>query len=186
MSRPTLFSCLYASVLILAVVTIRAQQPAAEKPRVETPAARLANGKKILIMRTRGNTIPYDVIRDTVDGWGRLTLVQTPDQADLLIQVATTGGDSDLRITSTSGQSMDRGKYEQSSHTSRDLSATDIKLTVLDARNRRVLWEATETAKYAMKEKTRENNMVEAAEKLASKLHNKLEPPPPPPSSDKK
>jgi len=185
MSRPKLFSCLYASVVILAVVAIRAQQPAPEKPRVETPAARLANAKSVLIMRTRGNMIPYDVIRDTVDGWGRFALVQTPDQADLLIQVASTGGDSDLRVTSTSGQSMESGRYGSSSHTSKDLSATDIKLTVLDARNRRVLWEATETAKYAMKEKARENNMVEAAEKLASKLHNKLEPPPPP-SSDKK
>jgi hypothetical protein len=49
-----------------------------------------------------------------------------------------------------------------------------------------VLWEANETAKYAMKEKARENNLVEAAERLASKLHARLEPPAPPPAKEKK
>lgn len=187
MSRSKLFSCLSATVLILGLAAVagRAQQPAPEKPRVETPAARLTNAKNVLIVRTRGNSIPYDVIRDTLEGWGRFTLVQTPDQADLLIQVSSSGGDSDLRVTSSSGQALDSGKYEQSTHTSKDLSATDIKLTVIDARNRRVLWEANDTAKYAVKEKARENNLVEAAERLASKLHDRLEPPPPPPSSDK-
>jgi hypothetical protein len=175
-----LLARLSASALTLASIAVHAQQPAPEKPRVETPAARLANAKTVLITRTRGNNIPYDVIHDTVEGWGRFALVQTPDQADLLIQVATSGGDSEVRVTGSSGQSLKSGKYEQSTHSDRDLSATDIKLTVLDAKNRRVLWEANETAKYAMKEKARENNLVEAAQRLASKLHERLEPPPPP------
>jgi hypothetical protein len=185
MSHANLFSCLFATVLTLSAGALHAQQPAPEKPRVETPAARLANAKNVLVMHTRGNSIPFDVIRDTVDGWGRFTLVEAPDQADLLIQVSTSGGDSDVRVTSSSGQALGSGKYEQSNHTSRDLSATDVKLIVLDAKNRRVLWEANETAKYAMKEKARENNLVEAAQRLASKLHERLEPPPPP-SKEKK
>src|SRR5215471_18349161 len=176
MVRIRLLSCLYiASVAIAA----NAQQQPPEKPRLETPAARLANAKNVLVMRARGNSIPYDVIRDTVDGWGRFTLVETPDQADLLLQVSTSGGDSDLRVTSSSGPSLSSGRYDSSNHSSRDISATDVKLTVLDAKNRRVLWESNETAKYAMKEKARENNLVEAAQRLASKLHERLEPPPP-------
>ena len=34
----------------------------------------------------------------------------------------------------------------------------------------------TETVKFAMKEKGKENNLVDAAERLASKFHQRLEP----------
>ncbi len=49
-------------------------------------------------------------------------------------------------------------------------------MTVLDARNKRMLWTAAESVKFAMKEKAKENNLVEAAERLASKFHDRLEP----------
>jgi hypothetical protein len=52
-------------------------------------------------------------------------------------------------------------------------------MTVYDAKTKRVLWIASETAKFAVKEKARENNLVEAAERLTSKFHDRLEPPPP-------
>ncbi len=52
----------------------------------------------------------------------------------------------------------------------------EVSLTVIDGANKRVLWHGTETAKYAMKQKARENNLVEASEKLASRFHDKLEP----------
>jgi len=52
-------------------------------------------------------------------------------------------------------------------------------MTVSDVRNKRVLWTGTESVKFAMKEKAKENNLVEAAERLASKFHERLEPPSP-------
>jgi hypothetical protein len=58
-----------------------------------------------------------------------------------------------------------------------NLAATEISMTVRDARNKRVLWRGTESGKYALREKARENNLVQAAEKLASKFHDRLEPP---------
>jgi K+-sensing histidine kinase KdpD len=50
-------------------------------------------------------------------------------------------------------------------------------MTVFDARNKRALWSGTESVKFALKEKAKENNLVEAAERLASKFHSRLEPP---------
>jgi hypothetical protein len=65
---------------------------------------------------------------------------------------------------------------EQGSSSTRDLSASEVTLTVIDGANKRVLWHGTESAKYAMKQKARENNLVEASERLASKFHDRLEP----------
>jgi hypothetical protein len=158
----------------------RGQQPAEKqpekKPVIETPSMRLASAKNVYIYRTRGSRIPADVIRSTIEGWGRFTLVETPDKADLLIEVASSG-DSGVQVSSSSNVSAESGKEEKSTSTRKDISPTDVKMIVYDARNKRALWSGTESVKFAMKEKAKENNMVEAAERLASKFHDRLEPP---------
>jgi len=175
------------SLAILVVISAAAQQPSTsptpgtdsqtEKKRVlMTPEARLASARNVLVVRTHGGDIPYDVIRTTVEGWGRYTLVAAPDKADLIIEVASSGGGGDIRVSSSSSTSSQTGRPEQSNSTSKDISATDLSLTVIDAQNKRILWHATETAKYAVKQKARENNLVEAAERLASIFHDRIEP----------
>lgn len=149
-----------------------------QKPQADTASARLTGAKNVLVTRVRGNNIPYEVIKSTLDGWGRFTIVEKLEQAELVVQVSTSGGDNGVSVTSSNQLSPGTGSYEQSNRTSRDVSAAEITMTVLDAKNRRVLWIATETAKFAVKEKARENNLVEAAERLASKFHDRLEPPP--------
>lgn len=151
------------------------QTPTPEKkPVIETAAMRLASARNVLIIRTRGSVVPFDVIRSTLDGWGRFTLVETRDKADLIIEIAS-GGDSGVQVSSSSGVSSDSGREEKSTQSRKDLSPTEINMMVFDARNKRPLWSATESVKFAVKEKTKENNVVEAAERLASKFHQRLE-----------
>jgi len=181
----TKLSC---NILLMVLVALNAgvcaQQPET-KPLMETPSVRLASAKNVLITRARGSNIPYDVISSTLEGWGRFTLVETLDKADLVVEVSTSGGDSEMKVTGSMGPSAESGKMEKSNHTSKDLSNAEVKMTVYDAKNKRVLWMATETSKFAMKQKDRENHMVEAAERLASKFHDRLEPAPPPPKDKK-
>jgi hypothetical protein len=136
---------------------------------------RLAAAKSILLLRTRGSAIPVDVIRTTIEGWGRFTFVASADKADLIIEVAS-NGDSGVQVSSSSQVSPQTGQEEKSTSSRKDISPTDVRMTVVDARNKRVLWNATENVKFAMKEKAKENNLVEAAERLASKFHDRLEP----------
>ena len=175
------------SVLVLAAVfKLSAQQPPAQaapaadqekKPQVLTPAARLSSAKNVMVVRLRGSDIPYDTIRTTIEDWGRFTLVNARDKADLVIEVASVGGDGDVRVSGGTDFSPTSGNMQSSSRSSKDLSSTEVTMTVSDAQNKRVLWRGTESAKYAMRQKSRENNLVEAAEKLASKFHDRLEPP---------
>jgi hypothetical protein len=153
-----------------------AQQPPQKKPVMETPSMRLASARNVFIVRTHGSRIPFEVITSTLEGWGRFTLVETPDKADLIIEVSSTG-DSGVQVSSSSRVSPESGQEEKSSSTRKDVSPTEVKMTVFDARNKRGLWSGTESVKFAMKEKAKENNLVEAAERLASKFHDRLEPP---------
>lgn len=152
------------------------QQPAEKKPIIETPSMRLASAKNVFIYRTHGSRIPLDVIQSTLEGWGRFTLVEKPEKADLLIEVSSSG-DSGVQVSSSSNVSPVSGKEEKSTSSRKDISPTEVKVTVFDARNKRGLWTATESVKFAMKEKAKENNLVEAAERLASRFHDRLEPP---------
>lgn len=151
-----------------------AQPP--KKPLIETPSMRLASAKNVLLVRSHGSSIPAEVIRTTLEGWNRFTFVTAPDKADLIIEVASSG-DSGVQVSSSSRVSPESGHEEKSTSSRKDISPTDVKMTVFDARNKRALWGATESVKFAMKEKAKENNLVEAAERLASKFHDRLEPP---------
>lgn len=154
-----------------------AQQAQTEKkpPVVQTPAARLASAKNVLIVRTRGGEIPYETIRTTVEGWERFTLVNALQNADLIIEIASIGGDSDVHAAGGINPLLQPGHPEPST---RSNNATEVTMTVADARSKQVLWHGRESAKFAMRQKARENNLVEAAEKLASRFHDRLEPQP--------
>ena len=169
---------LFTSFLILSTSGISAfsQQAAEKKPLIETPSMRLAAAKNVFITRTHGSRIPLDVIRSTMEGWERFTFVETPDKADLIIEISSTG-DSGVQVSSSSKISPETGQEEKSNSTRKDISPTDIKMIVFDSRNKRPLWAATESVKFAVKEKGKENNLVEAAERLVSKFHQRLEPP---------
>jgi hypothetical protein len=163
-------------VVIASGFLSNAQQPPEKKPLIETPSMRLAAAKNVFITRTHGSRIPLDVIKSTLEGWGRFTFVETPEKADLIIEISSTG-DSGVQVSSSSKVSPETGQEEKSSSTRKDISPTEVKMTVFDSRNKHGLWTATESVKFAMKEKGKENNLVDASERLASKFHERLEPP---------
>src|SRR6185312_15999201 len=100
---------------------------AEKKPvQVQTPTARLASARNIYFIRTHGGDIPFDTIRTTIDGWERFTLVNAPDKADLIVEISSAGRDDEVRVTSGMSPSMETGRMEQSSHSSKEFSATDV------------------------------------------------------------
>ena len=70
---------------------------------------RLASARNVFIYRTHGSRIPFDVIRSTLEGWGRFTLVETPDKADLMIEISSSG-DSSVQVSSSSSVSAETGQ----------------------------------------------------------------------------
>ena len=174
MRKSSVFLITAFLVLFLSGFSVCAQQPAEKKPLIETPSMRLAAAKNVFITRTHGSRIPLDVIRSTMEGWERFTFVEAPEKADLIIEIASSG-DSGVQVSSSSKVSPETGHEEKSNSTRKDISPTDIRMTVFDSRNKRPLWAATESVKFAMKEKARENNLVESAERLATKFHDRLE-----------
>jgi hypothetical protein len=183
MRGPFLLPVKFSLAVLLVACGVSAftqQQDQEKKPAIQTPASRLVSARNAQIVRTRGGSdIPYDVIKSTIDGWMRFTLVDTPDKADIIVEIVTSG-DSSVQVSSTTKVSPESGQPEQSSSSRKDISSEEITMTVFDAKNKRVLWRSTEKVRSALKQKAKENNLVEASERLVSKFHDRLEPPAPP------
>lgn len=159
---------------------VLAQEVAKPTPPMN-PFTRLTAAKNVYLKSGGGNPIPFNVIESSMQGWGRYQLVESADKADLILEV-TAPTDSGGGISVSSSTKNDRsGRPEDSTSTSRELSSGggSVKIVVYDARSKAALWSGMEQAKSAMRQKQREDNLVQAAEKVFTKFHDRIEPPPP-------
>lgn len=167
-------------LLFLILAALSWGQEAAKPPAkpLMSPMARLKEAKTAFIKNVDGSSIGYDTVNSTLDGWGRYKLVDSSDKADLLIEVTSPDeGGGGVSVSSSNGTSR-TGSYEQSTSSSRELSSGGgtMRLVVRDAKTKLTLWGASEPVKGAMKKNARENNLVEAAQKLVSKFRDRVEP----------
>ncbi len=169
---------LFGSVLVcLCLLAIAAaQQPA--KPAM-TPSAKLAGATSAYLKRAGAGDIAWNVITTGLEGWGRYTLVDSPDKADIVIEVSqpSEGG---LTVSGSTETKTPLGDTRDKSTTNTKITSGPIKLVVYDAKSKMPLWTATEQPKFAMKQKAREDNTLEAAQRLVSKFRQRVEPEPAP------
>jgi hypothetical protein len=148
-------------------------QDAPPKP-VISPHARLIAARTIYIEHA-GGRLPNDVIGDAFQGWGHFRVVYDPADADLIVSIAAPVSDGGVSV---SGRADDRGAA--SSRNVSPATITQIRLLILDAHDRVVLWSGNEQPKSAMKGKQREDNEVEASLRLFRRFRNVIEPEPAP------
>jgi len=153
------------------------QKPDEKKPNPPmTTAARLAAAKTALLRKAAGGNAQFDVISSAVEGWGKFTLVDAPEKADIIVEVSSTT-DAPVVVSSSVDTSQGTGRVEQSTKSTKEIRTAQIQLTVLDGKTKLPLWTATEHPKRAVKKIDKENNEVEAAQRLVSRFHDFVEPP---------
>ena len=150
------------------------QPPEQKKPAFVPPSARLAAAKSTLVKNAGGSEIPYNVIMSGLEGWGRFTLVDSASEADIVVEVSSPEEEGGVSVRSRT-RSGATGRMEESTSTSRNLSSGAIKLVVYDARTHLALWTASEQPKSALRQKQREDNLVQAAARLVTKFRERLE-----------
>ena len=166
--------------LLILLGSASAQDQAPPMPKKNppmTPTTRLAAAKTAFLKNAGGSSIPFDVIATSIEGWGRFSIVNSPDNADIIVEVLSPTGGGSVSVSSSTNSPSRNGQPESSTTTSREIGTGTIKLTVIDGKSKSVLWMATEQPKSALRKKAQEDNLVSAAEKLFSKFHDRVEPP---------
>jgi hypothetical protein len=167
-------SALVMAGLATAVAGAQEKPPAEpKKPVFVPPSARLAAAKTALVKNGGGSEIPYNVISSGMEGWGRFKLVDSAPEADIVVEVLSPEEEGGVSVGSRTRTAT--GRMEESTTTSRNLSPGAIRLVVYDAKTHVALWSATEQAKGGMRQKTREDNLVQAAARLLTKFRERVE-----------
>jgi hypothetical protein len=169
-----------AITLLILTLGAHAQEEKKDTPSAKpvlSPIARLQAAKTAFVKNMDGTAIGAETITATLEGWGRYKIVNTPERADLIVEV-TSPSDSEGGVSVSSSSSTGSGKYEQSNKSSRELSSGGgpMRMVVRDAKTTATLFVASEQVKGAMKRNARENNLVDAAQKLVAKFHERVEP----------
>ena len=151
-----------------------------KKPTFVPPLARLAAAKTIYLKRGSGSDVPFDVISAAVEGWGRYAVVTDVDKADIVMEISAPEESGGVTISSSTNNNTVSGRPEQSNSSSRQISGGGgpVRMVVYDPKSKSQLFVSSELAKSAIKQKTREDNLVDAAQKLFLKFHDRVEPPP--------
>ncbi len=152
------------------------KEPPLSKPAPVSPYARMTLAKTVYVKNAGGSRIPCDVISSALDGWGRYTVVDDPAKADLIVEVSSPEEGGGVAVSSTMTRDTNTGRPVESATTTRDLSSGAIRMLVRDARTSLPLWSGSEHAKSALRQKAREDNLVQAAERLVSKFRQRVEP----------
>ncbi len=152
---------------------------AAQQKPAMTPSAKLAAARSAYLKRAGASDVAWTMITTGLEGWGRYLLVDSPDKADIIIEIsqATEGGFS---VSSSTSTTTPMGEKQDKASTSTRVSMTPVKLVVLDVKTKMPLWSGTEQPKFAVKQKAREDNVLEATERLLAKFRQRVEPDPAP------
>lgn len=169
------FLLFYSTLSIIVAIIATAQEPKKTIPM--TASGRLAAARTAYVKNAGGNSIPFRVINSAIEGWGRFTLVDTPDKADIIVEVSAPD-EGGVSMSSSMSRSPVTGGETQSTTTTRRISGGQVKMAVLDGKSKAVLWTASEQPKFAMKQKAKEDNLVEAAQRLVAKFRERIEAPP--------
>jgi len=141
----------------------------------QTFAERLAFGKSMYVENDHGSDIPVDVITSDLQGWGRFTILNSAENAELIAEVSSYESGTIGLGTTRSSSIPDAHSAGAGMH--KDLSSPSVRLTVYEAKTKRELWSGTQKVKSAFKKKTEQDNVVAAAEQLFLRFHDAVEPP---------
>jgi hypothetical protein len=189
MMRTPLPQSVRFATLLLAISTMLAAAQQAKPSETPAPSTapgaapgvhfdRLAAAKTIFLKPVSGNEIPFNVISRSFEEWGHYVLVDSPEKADIVMEIIGPTSDKEEKDSETHKSTVRTGNKQP--EPTKAPAFEGIKATVYD-KNHRPMWSVTEDPKFAMRHKSEENNLVEAARRLFTKFHDRVEPPTPKP-----
>ncbi|HLJ27655.1 MAG TPA: hypothetical protein VKY85_13175 [Candidatus Angelobacter sp.] len=173
------------ALITMSMAAAGAQQPKpSEQPATPGAAAhydRMAAAKTVFLKNVGGSDIPFNVISRNFESWGRYILVDSPDNADMAIEIqspdeGSSNSNKDQKDSGGSKTNVRGGNQQQAEPSTPKPSVDVIILTVYD-KNKKPMWIAREEPKFAIRHKAEETHLVEAAQKLFSRFHDRIEPP---------
>lgn len=167
-------------LIVSGIATAAAQQPepSAQPPANPGAAAhydRMAAARTVFLKNIGGSDIPFNVISRNFESWSRYILVDSAEKADMVIEIQSPD-DGTEKKDSSGGKTSVYGGNQQKQQDAPKPATEMIVLTVYD-KNKRPMWIGREEPKFAVRHKAADEHLIEAAQRLFTRLHDRVEPP---------
>jgi hypothetical protein len=123
------------------------------KHRKDIPSAPLpavvVNAKKIFLTNGGGSNLAYDAFYSDMKQWGKYEIVGSPDEADLIVELAYRVDRGGTRVWSSSNS------YDGTTQVhSAQILDPQVTLTIYDAKTKNSLWSEVDHRRLARRERT--------------------------------
>jgi len=159
--------------LVVALSAILSPYPSEAKDKKKVPVAPLptvvVNARKVFLSNGGGSNLAYDAFYSKMKEWGKYEIVGSPDEADLIVELAYRVDKGGTRVWSTTNT------YDNTTQVhSSEIVDPQLILTIYDAKTKTSLWAETDHRRLARREKNREKETVNSAERLVNDLRTRV------------
>jgi hypothetical protein len=145
----------------------------AGKSRKDVPPAPLpsvvVNAKTVFLTNGGGSDLAYDAFYSEMKKWGKYEIVGSPDDADLIVEIAYHVEHGGTRVWSTNNTYNGTTQVH-----STQIIDPQLVLTIYDAKTKNSLWETIDHRRLARREKNREKETINSAERLVEELKTRV------------
>lgn len=160
---------LIVSFCICALLTLPALAGHKKKiPEAPLPAV-IVNAKKIFLSNGGGSNLAYDTFYSEMKQWGRYEIVGSPNDADLIVELAYRVEQGGTRVWSSTNTYNNTTQVH-----SAQIVDPQLVLTIFDAKTKAQLWSETDHRRLARLEKNREKETVKSSERLVGDLKTRV------------
>jgi hypothetical protein len=163
-----LIATLALVAILLSPMLARAQKNKKEVPVAPLPTV-IVNAKKIFLSNGGGSNLAYDAFYSDMKDWGKYQIVGSPEEADLIVELAYRVEDKGTRVWSSTNTYNNTTQVH-----SKEIIDPQLILTIYDARTKNSLWSETDHRKLAKREKNREKETANSAQRLVDDLKTRV------------
>jgi hypothetical protein len=129
----------------------------------------IVNARKIFLSNGGGSNLAYDAFYSKMKEWGKYQIVGSPEEADLIVELSYRVEDKGTRVWSSTNTYNNTTQVH-----SRQITDPQVILTIYDAKTKTSLWSETDHRRLARREKNREKETVNSAERLVDDLKTRV------------
>jgi len=159
--------------LVLGAILLSPGVGGANDKKKDVPVAPLpaviVNAKKIFLSNGGGSNFAYDAFYSKMKEWGKYEIVGSPEEADLIVELSYRVEDKGTRVWSSTNTYNNTTQVH-----SAQIIDPQLILTIYDARTKNSLWSETDHRRLARREKNREKETVNSAQRLVDDLKTRV------------
>lgn len=160
-------------LITLLLIVISSALIATARSRKDVPLAPLptvvANAKSVFLSNGGGSDLAYDAFYSEMKKWGKYQIVGSPEEADLIVELACRVEHDGTRVWSSTNTYNGATQVH-----SAQIVDPQVVLTIYDAKSKNPLWSTTDHRRLARREKNREKETINSAQRLVEELETRV------------